>query len=99
MSFKMVILPPGYHEDWPEKIRQAVPGAEVKVFDDPKDAYDDIVDADCAYGYIPPDLFARARKLRWVQCYAAGPDPSFYHDALVESDVVVTNFRGYTTTT
>ena len=94
MGFKMVILPPGYQEDWPETIFEAVPDAEVKVFSDPNDAYEEIEEADCAYGYLPPGLFARARRLRWVQCYAAGPDPSFYHDSLVNSDVVVTNFRG-----
>jgi phosphoglycerate dehydrogenase-like enzyme len=66
----------------------------VKVFKDPEDAMKDIEDADCAYGYLPPGLFTRAKKLRWVQCHAAGPEPSFYHDALVNSDVVVTNFRG-----
>ena len=94
MSFKMVILPTGYHEDWPDRIVEALPGAEVKVVSDPEEAAGDIGNADCAYGYIPPDLFARAGKLRWVQCHAAGPDPSFYHDALINSDVVVTNFRG-----
>ena len=31
MSFKMVILPTGYHEDWPDRIVEALPGAEVKV--------------------------------------------------------------------
>lgn len=88
------MLPPGYHDDWPERIREAVPAAEVKVFPDPKNAFQDIEEADCAYGYVPPHLFARAKRLRWIQCYAAGPDPSFYHEALVRSDVVVTNFRG-----
>ncbi|MDA2938154.1 D-2-hydroxyacid dehydrogenase [Acidobacteria bacterium AH-259-A15] len=94
VSFKMVMLPPDYHDDWPERIGEAVPGAEVKIFPDPKNAIQDIEHADCAYGYVPPDLFARAKRLRWIQCYAAGPDPSFYHEALVRSDVLVTNFRG-----
>lgn len=94
MSLKMILLPPGYHPDWPERIRTAVPGAEVKAIADPKDAFRDIKDADCAYGDVPAELFACAKRLRWIQCYAAGPDPSFYHEALVKSDVVVTNFRG-----
>ena len=94
MSFRMVILPPGYHDDWPEKIREAVPSAEIKVFSDYRNAFHDIEVADAAYGYVPPDLFASAKGLRWIQCHAAGPDPSFYHEALVNSDVVVTNFRG-----
>ena len=94
MSFKMVILPPGYHEDWPDRIREAVPRAEVSVFSDPDLAFHDMEDADCAFGYVSPELFSSARGLRWIQCYAAGPDPSFYHEALVDSDVVITNFRG-----
>ena len=94
MSFKMIILPPGCHDDWPARIREAVPTAEVKVFSNYQDAFHDIEVADAAYGYVPPDLFASAKGLRWIQCHAAGPDPSFYHEALVGSDVVVTNFRG-----
>ena len=50
--------------------------------------------ADAAFGNLPPDLFARGARLRWIQCPQAGPDPSFYHPALVASDVVVTNMRG-----
>lgn len=94
MSFKMIILPPDYHDDWPDKIREAVPAVEVKVFSDYRDAFHDIEVADAAYGYVSPDLFASVKGLRWIQCHAAGPDPSFYHEALVNSDVVVTNFRG-----
>ena len=94
MSFKMVMLPPGYHEDWPQRVAETVPGAQVRVFSSPEEALREIEDADCAYGYLPAKMFACARRLRWVQCYAAGPDPSFYHDALVNSDVTVTNFRG-----
>jgi phosphoglycerate dehydrogenase-like enzyme len=94
MSLKMVLLPPGYYPDWAERIRAAVPGFEVTVSADPNNASRDIEGADCAYGDLPPTLFARAKRLRWIQCYAAGPDPSFYHEALVNSDVVVTNFRG-----
>ena len=94
MSFKIVLLPPDYHQDWPQRIQEAVPTAQVRVFSDPVEAFEDIVDADCAYGYVPPELFARAGALRWIQCYAAGPDPSFYHEALVNSQVMVTNFRG-----
>jgi phosphoglycerate dehydrogenase-like enzyme len=94
MSLKMVLLPPGYDPDWLERIRAAEPGFEVKVIADPKNAFRDMEDTDCAYGDVPPELFARAKKLRWIQCYAAGPDPSFYHEPLVKSEVVVTNFRG-----
>jgi hypothetical protein len=63
MSFKILLLPPDVDASWAEKIRQAVPGVIVKAFKDPVDALADIEDADAAYGTVPPELFARAKKL------------------------------------
>ena len=94
MPFKMAILPPEIQEEWPERIREAVPGAQVEVFRTADEAGEYIQDADCAYGFVPPALFARAKKLRWIQCNAASPNPSFWHEALLKSDVTVTNFKG-----
>jgi phosphoglycerate dehydrogenase-like enzyme len=94
MPFKMAILPPEYQEEWPQQIRETIPGAIVELFTTPVEARAFIQDADCAYGFVPPELFSRARKLRWIQCNAASPDPSFWHDALVKSNITVTNFRG-----
>jgi phosphoglycerate dehydrogenase-like enzyme len=94
MSFKILLLPPDVNESWPEKIRQVVPGAIAKAFRDPKDALTDIVDADAAYGTVPPELFARAQKLRWICAARAGLGGDWFYDALVQSDVVVTNMRG-----
>jgi phosphoglycerate dehydrogenase-like enzyme len=94
MSFKILLLPPDVDASWPEKIRQAVPGAVVKAFRDPKDALPDIADADAAYGTVPPDLFARATKLRWICAARAGLGGDWFYDALVQSDVIVTNMRG-----
>ena len=64
MSFKIVLLAPDVDESWPQKIRQAVPGAAAKAFRDPNDALVDIEDADAAYGTVPPELFARAKTAR-----------------------------------
>lgn len=94
MSFKIVLLAPDADDSWPEKIRQAVPGIVVKAFRDPKDAGADIEDADAAYGTVPPDLLARAKKLRWICAARAGLGGGWFYDALVKSDVVVTNMRG-----
>jgi phosphoglycerate dehydrogenase-like enzyme len=94
MSFKIVLLAPDADPSWPDKIRQAVPGAVAKAFRDPKDALTDIEDADAAYGTVPPELFARARKLRWICAARAGLGGDWFHDALVKSAVVVTNMRG-----
>ena len=40
----------------------AVPGTVAKIYADPKDALADIETADAAYGTVPPELFARAKK-------------------------------------
>jgi phosphoglycerate dehydrogenase-like enzyme len=78
----------------PEKIRRAVPGVVVKAFREPKDAADDIADADAAYGTVLPELPARATKLRWICAARAGLGSAWFYDDLVRSDVIVTNMRG-----
>jgi phosphoglycerate dehydrogenase-like enzyme len=94
MSFKILLLAPDVDPSRPEKIRRAVPGVVVKAFADPKGAADNIVDADAAYGTVPPELLARATKLRWICAARAGLGGTWFYDALVKSDVIVTNMRG-----
>jgi len=94
MSFKILLLAPDADPSWPEKIRRAVPGVVVNTYSDPQDALDDIADADAAYGTVPPELLARARKLRWICAARAGLGGAWFYDALVNSDVLVTNMRG-----
>jgi phosphoglycerate dehydrogenase-like enzyme len=94
MSFKILLFPPDVDESWPAKIRQVAPGAVVKLFRDPAEAVADIEDADAAYGTVPAELFARARKLRWICAARAGLGGNWFHEALVKSPVVVTNMRG-----
>ncbi len=83
MSFKILLLPPDVDETWPGKIRLAVPGAVVETFADPDDAAASIEDADAAYGTVPPPLFARAKKLRWICAARAGLGGGWFYDALV----------------
>ena len=94
MSFKILLLASDADPSWPEKIRRAVPGVVVNAYGDPQDALDDIADADAAYGTVPPELLARARKLRWICAARAGLGGAWFYDALVNSDVLVTNMRG-----
>jgi phosphoglycerate dehydrogenase-like enzyme len=94
MSFKMVLLPPFVGDDWPEKIRQAAPGAVVQLCTGTDDARAAIEDADAAYGTVPPELFRYARKLRWIAAPLAGLGGDWFYDELVRSDVIVTNMRG-----
>ena len=93
MGFKLVICPPGYQEDWPDKLREAVPDIDVHLCPTVGEAMEVIGDADAAFGDIVPELFARAHNLKWIACPMAGPRPDYYHQALIDSDVVVTNTR------
>src|ERR1044072_1633412 len=49
--------------------------------------------AEVAYGTIPPNLLARAEKLRWLQAPQAAPPAGYYYPELVAHPVVITNFR------
>ena len=93
MGFKMVIVPPNTQPDWPDKIRAVVPDCEVSMFESADAAMSAIQDADAAYGNIVPELFRRAKRLRWIQAPAAAPPVGYYHQALIDSDVLVTNQR------
>ena len=81
-------------EAWPAKLMETIPGMEVHLAATAEEARAVIGSIDAAYGKVEPDLFSEATNLKWIQSPQAGPDPSFYHQALVESDVVVTNMRG-----
>jgi hypothetical protein len=66
MSLTILLLSAEADPSWPEKIGEVVPGAVAKIYPDPNDALADIETTDAAYGTVPPELFARARKLRWI---------------------------------
>jgi len=94
MGFKMVICPPDYQDDWPKKLSEAIPEIEVHLCNTVGEAMEVIGDADAAHGDIVPELLARARNLKWIHCPRAGPPAGYYHEALIVSEVVVTNARG-----
>jgi len=94
MSFTILLLSSDADPSWPEKIRRAVPGAVAKAYADPQDALADIATADAAYGSVPPELLARAKRLRWICASRAGLGDAYFYDALVKSDVVVTGRPG-----
>ena len=103
MGFTLLIVPHGppgnqtltYHgEDWPQRLKELIPDIEVHLCHSAEEASELIENADAAFGDVGPDLFSRAKRLRWIACPAAGPYAGYYHEALIESDVVVTNSRG-----
>jgi phosphoglycerate dehydrogenase-like enzyme len=89
MSFRILLLAAVADSSWPEKISRAVPGAVARIYADPKDALGDIETADAAYGTVPPDLFARAKRLRWICASRAGLGGAYFYNALVKSDVAL----------
>ena len=102
MGFRLLILPPktspgrdtsAYGEDWPERLKSAIPDIHVDVCRSVGEAMEVIGEADAAFGNIAPELLERADKLRWIFCPQAGPPAGYYHQALIDSDVVVTNTR------
>ena len=102
MGFRLLILTEGvlgykrgasYVDDLPRRLKARIPGIQVDVCQSVEAAEEVIQEADAAFGNVVPDLFERAKKLRWIASPQAGPRAGYYHQALIESDIVVTNFR------
>ena len=99
MGFRLLLLPPGGEDNalvgevWPGRLREAVPDIDVRVAHSVGEAMEMIGDADAAFGDIAPELLERGQNLRWIACPQAGPRAGYYYEALVQSDVVVTNTR------
>ncbi len=66
--------------------------ADVIVCDYPQ-AADHIADRDVVLGIVPPKLFAKANRLRWVQSISSGVD-SFMYPEFINSPVVLTSEKG-----
>ncbi len=100
MGFRLLILTEGLEqkrvdiEGWPSRLEGLVSDVEVDVCDSTQEAMALIGEADAAYGTIGPELFRRARRLRWICSPWAGPKAGYYHQELIDSDVTVTNARG-----
>ena len=98
MSFKIVFWPPlrYAHQDWAERLEAALPGVRVAAPEDEASALAEVVDADAllAERRVPEEALAAAEKLRWLHSATVAPLPGFYHEALIEHPVVVTNPRG-----
>ncbi|MEO8627635.1 MAG: D-2-hydroxyacid dehydrogenase, partial [Betaproteobacteria bacterium] len=100
MSYKLLLYRDENYPDshiadrYPAALKEMLPDVEVVLARTRAEADLHIADSHAAFGNLPPDLFARAKRLRWIQGPQAGPDPAFYHPALVASEVMVTNMRG-----
>ena len=95
---KYVMLPPiddEFHmRDWARRLREALPQLDVVVAEDATAAARELIDADAAYGGIPPDVLPTVERLRLLQNPFAGPTPGYYYPALADHPVTVSNPRG-----
>ena len=55
MGFKLVICPPNYQDEWPDKLREAIPDIDVHLCPTVGEAMEVIGDADAAFGDIVPE--------------------------------------------
>ena len=92
---RFLMLPPQSQKtrDWGARLAAALPEMEIVVAEDAAAAERAIGEAEAAYGTIPPDLLAKARRLEWLQAPQAAPPAGYYYPALVAHPVEITNFR------
>ncbi|AWT59698.1 MAG: Glyoxylate/hydroxypyruvate reductase B [Candidatus Moanabacter tarae] len=96
MSYKFVFLSPSTisTQKYSEGMIQAVPNIEIHFCNTREQSLKQIRDASACFGTLDLQLLAEARDLKWLAAPAAGPPKGFYFEDLIQSDVVVTNFRG-----
>ncbi len=94
-AFTLVMMPPqtDVRRNWAARVAEEDVGVRVLQPETMEEAVRAIADADAAFGAVPPEALAAARKLRWLQAPQIAPPAGYYHPALVEHPVVVTNFR------
>lgn len=77
-----------------DRIRPYLAGHEFVVCEDLESIKREIVDADVMIGWrITPEVFAEARKLKWIQFGSAGIDHTIFPE-LLASDVILTTLAG-----
>jgi phosphoglycerate dehydrogenase-like enzyme len=79
--------------DWGRRLGEAMPEVRVVVAEDQVTAEREIVDAEAAFGWLPRDLLAKAKRLRWLQAPQAAPAAGYYYPELIAHSLAVTNFR------
>lgn len=81
-------------DDYIERIRPYLAGHQFVVCEDLECIKREIADSDAMIGWrITPEVFARARRLRWIQFGSAGIDHTVFPD-LLASDVILTTMSG-----
>ena len=94
-AFTLVMLPPqtDVRRAWAARIAAQDIGVRVLQPETTEDAIRDIADAEAAFGAIPPEVLAAAKRLRWLQAPQIAPPAGFYYPELINHPAVATNFR------
>ncbi len=94
-TFKFVMLPPQSEmtRSWGHSLAEALPEVRVVIAEDQAAAEREIVDAEAAFGRLPREVLAKARRLRWLQAPQIAPPAGYYYPELIEHPLTVTNFR------
>ena len=58
---------------WAKRLTDSVPGMNLVVAEDADTAAAAIVTADAVFGTLPPELLAKAQRLRWLRGTASRP--------------------------
>jgi D-2-hydroxyacid dehydrogenase (NADP+) len=81
-------------DDYISRVKQHLAGHELVICEDVESIKREIVDADVFIGWrITPEVFAYARRLRWLQFGSAGIDHTIFPE-LLASDAVLTTLGG-----
>ena len=94
-TFKFVMLPPQSEtaRAWGKQLAEVMPEVRVVIAEDQAAAEREIVDAEAAFGWLPHELLAKARQLRWLQAPQAAPAAGYYYPEMAAHPLTVTNFR------
>ena len=94
-TFKFVMLPPQSEmtRSWGQSLAEALPEVRVVIAEDQATAEREIVDAEAAFGRLPLEVLAKARRLRWLQAPQIAPPAGYYYPELIQHSLTVTNFR------
>ncbi|WP_428490043.1 D-2-hydroxyacid dehydrogenase [Rhodopila sp.] len=92
-TFLMLPLQTALTRQWADRLARSVPGMNLVLAKDQEAAAAAIPSADAAFGTLPPELLAKAQRLRWLQAPQAAPPAGYYYPELVAHALTVTNFR------
>jgi phosphoglycerate dehydrogenase-like enzyme len=94
-EFTFLTLPPqtDLTRQWARRLTDSVPGMKLVLAEDLEAAAAAIATADAAFGTLPAELLAKARRLRWLQAPQAAPPAGYYYKELISHPLTVTNFR------